>query len=150
MGGNGDDKLSGGSGNDSLIGGKGWDSMHGGAGNDWMWGGDGHDVLEGFTGDDHMFGGNGNDVLNGGTGNNRMSGGAGYDTFVITEGLGRDLINDFENGVDILHVHNVSDVNNLSVQNLSNGDANVFAGSDLLAVVVGAAGELQLQGHFLF
>ena len=58
FGGNGDDHISGGRGNDALF---------GGAGNDHISGGLGADILVGGTGKDKIKGGDGNDLLIGGS-----------------------------------------------------------------------------------
>jgi len=58
FGGNGDDKISGGTGNDALF---------GGAGDDDIKGGRGADILVGGTGKDKIKGGDGNDLLIGGS-----------------------------------------------------------------------------------
>jgi len=81
-----------------LTGTSGTDTLSGGANNDTISGGEQQDWL---------YGNGGNDRLVGGTGNDQLFGGAGADTFVFTSigdtpvGWGnRDLINDFEAGVD--------------------------------------------------
>jgi Ca2+-binding RTX toxin-like protein len=81
-------RLSGGSGDDTLVGGAGADELDGGGGNDTLFGNDGDDELEGDDGTDQLFGGNGNDVLNGAaagdpeaaTDVNHLDGGPGFDT----------------------------------------------------------------------
>ena len=70
--------------------------------------------------------GSGNDRLEGNQGNDQLWGGAGRDTFVLV-GAG---------------------VDNLKVQN-RNGHAFVYEGKDLMAVVNGAAGDLQVKDNFL-
>jgi hypothetical protein len=113
-GGYGNDILEGGKGNDWLEGEAGDDKLHGGFEHDWLKGGDGDDVLVGGNGDDHLLGGYGNDI---------MVGGAGHDYFTFKRGdtslfsgagdddddddgddfkryRERDVIKDFESGVD--------------------------------------------------
>ena len=87
------DKLWGGSGNDILIGQEGEDILNGGADDDILKGKEGNDVLTGGTGSDTIFGGMGLD---------RLRGNAGQDTFVLEANSGRDLITDFEDGVDVI------------------------------------------------
>jgi autotransporter-associated beta strand protein len=53
--------------------------FYGGEGNDYLAGGNGDDILDGGPGDDRLLGGNGNDILLGGAGNDRLSGGNGDD-----------------------------------------------------------------------
>ena len=76
----------------------------------------------------------------------QLWGGAGSDTFVLSEGAGYDRIRDFRDGVDRLQVG--AGVDNLKVQN-RNGHAFVYEGKDLMAIVNGAAGDLQVKDNFL-
>jgi cysteinyl-tRNA synthetase, unknown class len=100
----GDDYLAGNRGNDRLDAGDDWDfvygewgddSINGGNGNDQLWGNDDNDTIDGDAGDDRLIGDRGNDIL---------TGGAGRDIFVYENfdprTLGRDIITDFEAGVD--------------------------------------------------
>ncbi len=105
-GGSGNDTLSGGTGHDSLDGGSGHDRMFGGANDDTLEGTLGNDYLDGGSGDDNLSGGSHDDRLDGGTGQDTLSGGTGADIFVFggvsdsPHGLTRDVITDFEAGVD--------------------------------------------------
>jgi len=108
-GGNGNDTLMGGAGDDVLSGGNGKDKMDGGGGNDSMSGGRGNDLLDGAAGDDHMAGGAGNDGLDGGAGDDSMSGGRGNDHLIggdgsddISGGRGDDDV-DGGNGADSVY-----------------------------------------------
>ncbi len=65
-GGDGDDHLTGGSGDDMIFGGDGRDFLHGRSGNDVLVGGDGDDQLQGDGGLDLLIGGFGEDDLKGG------------------------------------------------------------------------------------
>ena len=96
-GGNGNDKITGGTRDDSLFGGKGNDNLDGGGGNDQLdggrnndilVGGDGNDVLDGFSGNDVLFGNDGHDRLNGDGGDDILWGGDGRDS--LYGGAGRD------------------------------------------------------------
>ncbi len=78
---------------------------------DRLTGDSGNNVLDGRNGSDFLFGSDGNDTLIGGQGSDTMSGGADADTFVFSSlqgwgggtGLdGRDVITDFQVGVDVL------------------------------------------------
>jgi Ca2+-binding RTX toxin-like protein len=109
-GGTGNDKIFGGDGSDTVSGDAGDDRIVGGAGNDTMFGGTGSDYLNGGTGDDQIFGGDGADKIVGGSGSDIIAGGAGNDhmwggnwwrdgasdTFVVSQGGGKDMIHDFE------------------------------------------------------
>lgn len=93
----GNDYADGGKGSDKLFGNAGNDTLLGGAGNDKLYGGSGADVLRGGTGADWLDGGTGGDRLFGG-------GGAARDTFVFNATSGRDLVGDFQNGVDLFRI----------------------------------------------
>lgn len=80
FGGNGNDTIVGGGGDDHIDGGNGNDTIVGGAGNDTLCGGNGNDVIVGGLGDDVLGGDAGNDVLNGDLGNDLLLGGIGNDT----------------------------------------------------------------------
>lgn len=68
IGGEGNDTLLGGAGDDTLRGNPGNDSLVGGAGDDNLIGDAGNDTLIGGDGDDNLVGGDGNDVLISGNG----------------------------------------------------------------------------------
>jgi Ca2+-binding RTX toxin-like protein len=57
-------------------------------------------VLDGGNGNDTLLGGNGADTLIGGTGNDILTGGKGGDVFVFASGFGKDVITDFQVGLD--------------------------------------------------
>ncbi len=65
------------------------DRLSGGAGNDTLYGYDGDDLLQGGSGNDHLFGGSGRDTLQGGAGNDVLTGGSGID--LLSGGAGRDV-----------------------------------------------------------
>lgn len=96
----GDDILSGGIGNDTLRAGGGDDQLFGGKGNDALFGFGGDDDLFGGKGRDDLRGGRGDDVLSGGAGKDFLSGGGGKDKFVFAADSQRDVVLDFEVGVD--------------------------------------------------
>ena len=93
-----------GSGNNIFIGHAGADHVStsggfadfsGGAGNDTISGGAHADLIRGEGGDDRLLGGSGPDLL---------SGGAGRDTFVFRANAGRNVITDFDPGLDHLEL----------------------------------------------
>lgn len=102
----GNDVLSGGAGNDTLIGDGGIDVLRGGSGNDSLVGGAGGDRLSGNSGNDTLIGDDGtagsganqNDSLHGGTGDDILTGGEGFDRFFYFQGDGNDTITDFNTG----------------------------------------------------
>ena len=94
-GGDGNDVVRGGAGNDQVYGDAGDDRVIGDHGDDQVFGGAGADVLLGFYGDDFLLGGLGNDVL---------AGGGGADVYAFAAGDGRDVILDYEAGVDKIDI----------------------------------------------
>jgi len=93
IGGKGNDCLSGGKGNDIIFGGAGNDKIDGGKGNDWLFGGCGDDTIRGGKGNDHLYGGRGDDTIRGNQGRDVCFGGPGRDD--VRGGKGRDAIFDF-------------------------------------------------------
>ncbi|MBD2571403.1 calcium-binding protein, partial [Anabaena lutea] len=61
----GNDTITGTSGNDNLYGLGGNDTLNGGSGNDELYGGNGNDILNGDAGDDYLYRDSGNDTING-------------------------------------------------------------------------------------
>lgn len=92
-------------GDDRLIGDDGGDTLRGLGGNDLINGDDGDDLLVGGAGDDRIIGDNGEDRISGGAGKDRidggedddvMSGGGGADTFIFDDDFAQhDTITDF-------------------------------------------------------
>jgi len=123
-GGSGSDRIQGGQGNDNISGGGGNDSINGNLGNDLIDGGEGNDSLRGGQGGDNISGGAGNDILSGDLGSDQLSGGigidaltggpdndrfdfAGGDALFVTSGAqagATDLITDFVDGIDLIHM----------------------------------------------
>lgn len=104
-----EDELFGGAGHDTLFGYGGTDSLNGGAGDDTLYGGGGADTVMGKAGDDVIV-----DVRQTGSDKSPDSdiyfGGKGADTFIFrTPHMGRDRIEDFEFGVDVLDLRLVSE-----------------------------------------
>lgn len=85
-----------------------------GRGRDVLNGNGGDDILRGAKGKDRLFGGDGDDILIGGKAKDILNGGAGADTFVFAAKQGKDVIQDFEDGVDLI---------DLSAFGFSNKDA---------------------------
>jgi len=85
FGGDGNDKITGGSGNDLLFGQAGNDVIKGGGGNDLLFGGAGNDTLDGGSGNNQLFGEAGDDLMiwNPGGGSNVFEGGDGNDTALV-------------------------------------------------------------------
>jgi len=103
-GGVGRDDIGGRGGDDTIDGGVGNDTIRGGAGRDLLLGGDGDDVLRGRAGGDTLRGGDGNDFLRGGNRADVLEGGAGADILVYGANEGRDTIEGFEHGIDVIRL----------------------------------------------
>jgi len=86
----GDDQITGGDLDDVLFGGLGNDTISGNAGRDGIDAGDGNDRVEGGTGDDLILGQAGNDTILAGDGRDLVDGGQGSDS--IRGGNGEDLL----------------------------------------------------------
>ncbi|WP_208352882.1 calcium-binding protein [Pseudaestuariivita rosea] len=110
-GGRDDDFLYGEEGNDQLFGNHGLDYIEGGAGNDTIRGGGWHDTLKGGDGDDVIYGESGGDEIWSGAGNDTISGGIHDDPdhFIFAADDGHDAITDFQIGIDLVVLHNVTD-----------------------------------------
>lgn len=109
------DEIDGLGGKDTLYGLGGKDELDGDGGNDRLFGGAGNDDLEGGLGADSLFGGSGRDWLEGGAGNDWLTGGTGADVFEFDRNDGRDVITDFQNGVDKIEL---DDFSRAQVQNV--------------------------------
>jgi hypothetical protein len=82
----GNDKINGKGGNDTICGNEGNDRLTGGDGDDDLFGDDGNDQLKGDNGEDTLTGGDGNDTLNGGNDDDTLSGGDGKDKLYGNKG----------------------------------------------------------------
>jgi Ca2+-binding RTX toxin-like protein len=91
-GGNGDDRLVAGAGDETVLGGNGNDSLIGGAGAGSLNGGNGDDTIAGGNGNEKLVGGEGNDSIDGNKGNDVAFLGNGDDTFIWDPGDGSDTI----------------------------------------------------------
>lgn len=92
--------LIGGNKDQTLRGGGEEDFIDGRNGKDVLYGMGGNDTLLGGTGKDTLYGGDGRDWLDGGVGDDRLIGGTGADTFSFEGLFGRDVVTDFEVGID--------------------------------------------------
>jgi Ca2+-binding RTX toxin-like protein len=140
FGGNGDDKLTGGSGNDLLFGQAGNDTLKGGGGDDFLFGSDGNDVLDGGSGNNQLFGqagddlmtwniGGGNDLFEGGDGNDtaQVNGGNSSDSFVIAANGTRVRLDDLGASPFTLDIGTTENL----VVHAGGGDDTITAGNGL-------------------
>ena len=111
-GGNGDDTITGGAGNDIIAGGNGDDTIHGGAGSDVIFGGSGNDTVDGGRGTDTEILGRGDDVAawDPGEGNDAISGGRGHDTLVFNGSNGNEKFDVSANGTRALLTRDVGTI----------------------------------------
>jgi hypothetical protein len=94
--------INGTEGNNRLTGGSGNDVINGNGGNDRLNGGSGADTLNGGAGKDELNGGSGNDILDGGSGSDELEGGSGNDTLIYTLAennvIGKFTYDEYEGG----------------------------------------------------
>lgn len=128
------DIIRGGSGNDTLDGGKDKDRISGGEGDDVIIGGGREDVLRGGNGDDTIRGDNGIDRIDGGSGNDLLRGGQGADVFLFhSRKFGEDIILDFQDGLDRLHVKGlVGGMGGITVEQNGTDAILTFGGGELI------------------
>jgi hypothetical protein len=145
--GNGDDYVSSGLQNDTIIGGGGNDQVNASGGNNVLWGDNvneptstagGNDVLSSLTGNDVIYGGGGNDELYAGDGDDYVSAGAGDD--LVSGGLGNDRLYGGA-GIDSLYGDEGDDV-------LAGGSgADTLVGRTGSDVIIGGSGADWLDGQ---
>ena len=103
----------------------------------------GDDYITGLESNDFLYGLAGNDILDGGAGIDRLFGGAGADQFVLAVGGSRDLVYDFEVGVDQIALDGI-DYEDLDFEAYRGSGVEVSFGNDsiiLRNVAVGEIGE---------
>lgn len=139
FGGEGDDEIFGGRSNDDIFGGDDDDILDGGRGNDVLNGEDGNDSLYGGSQSDTLFGGAGDDLIEGGKSDDVLEGGAGADTFVFAGTTNRDVITDFEVGVDQIDITALGPLTDAEI-------LAMISGTDDAVIHFGASGAVQLNG----
>ncbi len=133
----GDDSVTGGTANDTIMGGDGDDTIAGLGGNDSIDAGDGDDVVSGDDGDDTIQAGDGDDIVTGNLGNDSILGGDGLDSLSGNEGLdtlngnsGADTISG-DDGVDFI---------------LGGGGADLISGGLEGDTIIGNSGSDTMSG----
>jgi hypothetical protein len=112
LGGNPDQLIHAGAGNDTL---------RGGTGISLLFAGSGSDALIGGPGNDYLYGGSGADTFSAGAGINYLQAGTGADTFILNQAdTATDTINGFKIGIDQLDIlgQNGTAINAASIQTL--------------------------------
>jgi Ca2+-binding RTX toxin-like protein len=107
----------------------------------------GDDYITGLGSNDFLYGLAGNDILDGGAGIDRLFGGAGADQFVLATGGSRDIIYDFEVGVDKIALAGM-DYDDLEFEEYRGSGVEVIFGSDSLILRGVAVGEID-EGDFI-
>jgi Ca2+-binding RTX toxin-like protein len=148
----GSDTILGGSGADFIFGGADDDRLSGNDGNDYVVGDDGKDRIKGNEGNDRLFGGAGRDRLNGGKGNDhlsdgggsqdRLTGGAGADVFIMANDSNKDIITDFENGLDLIDMRAEGEIFFTDLEITETGDDLIVRYGKDSILVEGANGKL--------
>jgi trimeric autotransporter adhesin len=139
--------VSGGDGNDVIFGGEGDDFINGDAGRDVITGGGGNDVIDGGSGDDQITGGLGNDLIDGGIGDDHLNGHYGKD--VIYGGDGNDYIS---GDIDALVGNDGGPPNDTDFSQMGDDTLDGGAGNDSIwggggsDYLIGGAGDDQLIG----
>ncbi len=139
-GGEGDDTINAGNGDNVILGGSGNDFIAAGSGNNTVFGGDGDDTIYLNYGNNEVYGDAGNDriygygILNGGDGDDLISGGG-----TITGGIGEDVL--YGDVADTTFIYNKGDGNDLISDN-NNNNNNIQFGvginySDLIFSLTG-------------
>ncbi|MDY7051996.1 calcium-binding protein [Limnospira fusiformis] len=142
----GNDTIIGGNGNDTIFGGQDNDLLEAGNGNNILFGNFGNDTLIGGPGNDSLYGGAGNDVIIGGPGNSIISGDKGLDTltgggganqFILqSSGADRDIITDFQPGIDKLRLPTGLTFNDLEVRG-AGANTEIVRSGEVVAVLNG-------------
>ena len=151
FGGKGPDRLEGGTGNDVIAGGEGGDRLLGNSGNDWLKGhrgpdsldgGAGNDVLIGGEGNDKLFGSEGNDILAGQQGNDTLTGARGRDIFKLDRWNSRDVIRDFEDGVDRIQLTGGLSFDRVTLRQVGRNVLVVGGRNNQIAILTGVDAEV--------
>ncbi len=101
-----------------------------------------NDTLNGTFGSNILFGADGNDILRGRGGNDTYVGAAGNDTFVFQDGLGAEVVNDFDEfnaleKINLVNVSAITDFADLQTNHLSQvgADAVISDGSGTITLL---------------
>jgi len=99
----------------------------------------GNDTLMGSQMNDSIYGGAGKDIIHGGMGEDLLVGNGGADIFALEPAMDRDLIADFQDGMDKFGLSNSLGFSDLSITNNPKNTATLIADAtnenELLAVV---------------
>jgi hypothetical protein len=134
-GGNGNDFVLGGAGNDTLFGGNGQDELRGGGGTDLLIGDNGNDLADGGAGTDTEILGNGADeaLWVPGEGSDAVIGGNGDDTLGFDGSAGDEVMSLSADGDHAVFLRNLG-VIRMDLTGVENVDVNALGGADTITV----------------
>ena len=151
-GGEGDNRLTGGSNMDIINGNGGDDTIDGGNGNDDIDGGSGDDIIEGDAGADELDGGDGTDTLSYvGSPSGRTTGNGANPRTGVTVSLAFDPMETDNTGTHAEGDNAINDFENLTGSRYNDlltgdGDPNVIKGGGGHDVINGGGGADELEG----
>lgn len=99
---------------------------------EFLWGSEHDDLLEGDHGVNQIRGGAGDDLITGHGANDILEGFGGIDTFVFNLDDGIDRINNFEIGVDLIHVTAVDQFGDLTISSFQGAAAIAYDQGDVI------------------
>ena len=134
LGREGNDTITGGTGNDAIIGFTGADSITGGSGNDTMLGGTGNDVFNGGAGSDIAYVEDDGDVFDGG---------ADYDRLIVNDATGVTLTAANFSNVELIRGYTGAD----SVDATGKTEALFIVGDGGNDTITGGSGDDRLIGN---
>ncbi len=124
--------------------------VFGNTGNDSLVGGAGGDTIYGGQGEDTIIGGAGNDILSGDRNFDTLTGGAGADEFIMpSSGDHRDLITDFQPGVDKLRLPDGVAFTDLEIRGFGGNTEMVRNGGEILTVLQGVVASSITTNDFI-
>lgn len=134
-GGNGSDRLVGGSGAGTVIGGNGDDALFGGNGNEKLLGGNGNDTIDGNKGNDVALMGNGNDtfVWDPGDGSDTIEGQNGTDTMLFNGANIAEKVDLSANGRRLRFFRDIANIT-MDTDGVEQVDFTALGGADIVTV----------------
>jgi hypothetical protein len=134
-GGNGNDRLVGGSGTGTIFGGNGNDTLAGGNGNETLLGGNGNDSIDGNRGNDVGVLGNGDDtfVWDPGDGSDVVEGQNGHDTMVFNGAAAAEHFDLTANGNRLRFFRDVGSIT-MDTDGVERVEATTLGGADVVTV----------------
>jgi Ca2+-binding RTX toxin-like protein len=146
--------FNGSAGNDTLTGGNLDDEINAHSGADIVSGLDGADDIQGGSGADTLSGGGGRDRVDGGKGVDQLTGGQNRDTFIMATNYGKDIVDDFVNGIDRFDISDWKAIQNfkdLKANHLvkSGEDVIIKAGDDWIIITNTVKGDIN-AADFIF